>query len=181
MPFTATEILNTGEAKIQLSIEEDRTDLDARIEQAIKSAVAHVQDRFGYPLLDVSTDYTLWPTSVYPDGALVIPEVHVKAITNVTYWEATQKRREVPSGTIDVADLGRMEERNSYTLLYPPADGWPVRLTSTGFRVVLTLGVDTVPEKWKTEVILWMREFFEQSDMIHKFTGLRRLGDGPIL
>lgn len=178
MVTEATTILPLATAKEHLRIEPDRTDLDAAIAMATKSAVSYVQEMTGVPLLDVTEKYLLEPTardsryySRYRYGAnnlmpLLIPSKFVREITEVLYWQPSQEQSEDPGGTVAIADLGRIWRGTAVTEQWPPSGGWPSRLYRTAFQVTATLGhdLDVKTEELRQDVAVLMRFFFEAPD-----------------
>ena len=121
MADSATDILSVEDAKMQVRADGDEPEINAIIERAIKGAVGYVERYTRIPLIDRERIFTL--NTCGTDEPLVIPVRDVKEVVSARYWEAAQKIRENPSGTITVANLGRLDERLVDTHLYPPAEG----------------------------------------------------------
>ena len=165
MAVTAIEVLSLEDAKVQLSVEPSRTDLDGRIGSCIKAAVAMVQRQTGVPLVDYNKVVLLNPLKM---GPVLIPYRHVRSIVTVAYWTPSQTIGADPTGAMDVGTLGRLTEGAASTLLYPPVVGWPDRLQGTPLQITAKLGmtIDERSEDLKFEVIIRMRHFFENPDQI---------------
>ena len=170
MATDAVEILPLAQAKVQLYIEPDRTDLDGRVTSAIKAAVAHVQNASGLPLLDVTEPYDVAPSG--KTRPVLIPAQHIVDVTELKFWQPAQKLREEPMGTVDVTSLGRRFGDSSPLLrgtwLWPPEDGWPSRLAGSCLRVTVLrrFEIPKHEEDIRHDIIVWMRHYYEQPEKI---------------
>ena len=159
MATTALEILPLADAKTQLRIL--GTDDDERITFCIEAAVGHVQHQANLPLLDVEDKF--WAYGVQRTYPITLPFSFVRSVDNVAYWGTGQMRREDPTGTVPVVDLGRMEvfDLKRALSVWPPDDGWPTdRLIEAPILFTVTRGVDSNPRVLQA-LVLVVREFFE--------------------
>lgn len=167
MATQAIEILSVDAAKMHIEADDGIPNVDAKVTQAIKSAVAHMEKETGYPLIEREEEF-----DVYPRGKslpAVLPCRFVINVVAVEYWQQSQQLRDEPSGTIPVDDLGRRKE-NPYrgdTLVWQPEDGWPDRLYSSPIRFRVTRSYElTRPkdEHLRQAIILLTRHFYDQPE-----------------
>ena len=164
MPSTALDVLSLADAKAQLRITVD--DHDALITGHIEAAVDFVVKSTSIPLLDdtytanverpVRAEYPV----VFGWGVFDIAEV-----VSVAYWEPTQALREAPTGSIDVADLGRIDHVRNYKgdrwHLWPQAAGWPEVLDDSLIKLELKRSMTEVPPALRTAVLLAVRQLYQ--------------------
>lgn len=161
MAENATDILSVADARLQFRAP-DNAEENAIIEQNIKSAVDHVQERTGIPLLNVTEAKEVFPTNI--ESAIILPGRFVAEVTEIKYWQTTQKLREAPAGSVTVSDLGRLVIDKQWAILYPPAAGWPERLPASPLLAEYVRKYDSDSdgfENVKTAVILVAREYYE--------------------
>lgn len=171
MATQATDILSVDAAKMHIEADDGIPNVNAKVTQAIKSAVAHMEKETGYPLIDREEWF-----DVYPRGTslpVILPCRFVINVLDVQYWQQSQKLREEPSGTIAVSALGRRKEDpyRGHTVIWEPADGWPDRLFSSPIRFQVTRGYDLNPEDERPKdehlrqaIILLTRHFYDQPE-----------------
>ena len=164
MAETAIEVVTLETMRRELRISADDQSQDARITEKIGEAVDFVSERTGLPLLDVTE--TLYECPYGVDYSILPLRVRdVLSITEIKYWETTQKLREDPTGEVEVDTLGRLfatcEDESLGFFVYPPADGWPTRLANSLFQVKVVRGLETIAPGIKSAVILATRQLFE--------------------
>lgn len=164
MPETALGVLTLEDMKIELQIDNNRS--DARITRAIQAAVDDVSIRTDLPFVDEDVELEV-------RNALNKEPVELKAwnldatdpIVSVRYWLTTDAFRIAPTGVIDVTTLGRVEggagRRNCYPKLYPPEAGWPLMLADAPMLVTVKRSLAEIKPIMKQAVILSARDFFE--------------------
>ena len=163
MPSTALEVLSLADAKAQLRVTVD--DHDALITGHIEAAVDFVAKKTHIPLLDET--YTVDVERPVSDRPMVFGwgVLDIMGVISVAYWEPTQELREAPTGSIDVADLGRLDYMRNYTgdrwYLWPPAAGWPEVLGNSLIKLELKRSVTDVPPGLRTAVLLAVRQLYE--------------------
>ena len=163
MPSTALEVLSLADAKAQLRV--TVPDHDALITGHIEAAVAFVAKKTHVPLLDET--YTADVKRPVSDRPMVFgwQVFDITGVISVAYWEPTQALREAPTGSIDVADLGRLDHWRHYKgdrwHLWPPAAGWPKVLSESLINLELKRSVTEVPPALRTAVLLAVRQLYE--------------------
>ena len=184
MATSATDIISLNEAKRQVGISEDDTSDDANVTSAISGAVGVAQSFLEIPLLDVNetlreTDRQICFYSasqpimvrardIYPAPPNPNPDSLTDGIEAIRYWTTDQEIREEAGGTIDVATLGRRVESWPSTLIYPPDDGWPERLSQTGFEIDVRRGyeIKTGQEDIKSAILILTQMIYDAPDRI---------------
>ena len=164
MPSTALEVLTLADAKAQLRV--TVPDHDALITGHIEAAVDFVAMTTHVPLLDetYTTDAERPVRAEYPVvfGWRVFD---IAEVISVAYWEPTQQLREDPTGSIVVADLGRLDHVRNYKgdrwHLWPQATGWPEVLGDSLIKLELKRSVTEVPPGLRTAVLLAVRQLYE--------------------
>ena len=169
MATQPTEILSVDEAKAQLRIDDDDTDM--LLNAAIAAAVADAARRIGRPLID--RELVLQAKRPEKRLPLAVPTPYMRAmpLPVIRYWEPEQELRENPTGEVDAATLGRTDPVADLpnTLIYPPAAGWPDSLRESTYQVTVTVGWD-VPEADGDSLVqaiaLLTRHYYEAPDMM---------------
>ena len=169
MATTAFEILSLEEAKRQLWIDDnDSQDVQTRL--AIQNAVHYVSIMTGLPLIVKQTIYPACPPIdeespiILQFGFLKPQDSDPKGISGIYYWGSTQKKRDEPTGTIDVNNLGYIRNFNGLPVeVYPPGDGWPDVLQGTEFIFTINeeYSLKDQGDTVKQVVILMTRQFYE--------------------
>ena len=167
MATEVTDILSLADAKLELQADDGIPDVDRRITRALKAAVGYVEKETGIPLLEqvVSFDVSIRANDI----PAILPRLYIKSIDAVLYWQKTQEMREEPQGVIPVESLGRMkaDPYKDWTLVWPPADGWPVRLNGSQFRFTVTRSYEldsSKDEHLLQGIILLLRHFHDQPE-----------------
>lgn len=152
MPTDALDILPLATAKGALRI--DDTAGDADLTASIKASVDYCQRLAGKPFLDITENLYIARPAL-SDSPMRIPRRYVRSISDIAYWQKTQKLREDPSGEVllayadpgapqdDEDPIGRTQEDGYDTLVWPPSAGWPEVLTDSAFLVTVVLGYAT--------------------------------------
>lgn len=166
MATQATDVLSLDDAKGQLYIPPDDDSRDAKVRQALRSAVSTVQRLTDKPLLDVTLT-ALVDRPADRHAPVFLPHTFIHEITAVAYWETDQALREAPTGSVTVGDLGRRHQEDGGAWLYPPAAGWPAVLRNSRLSLTLLRRYDPIPEtdeEVRHGVILFLRHYFEQPE-----------------
>ena len=171
MVAKATDILPVASAREQLDLDEDDESMDTEIETAIKGAVTQAAQYTGIPLIDAKHTRDV----VVMGDELPIQLMRLRDVSEVNeikYWVPGQQAREVPNGNIDVATLGRMDEKllahGWVTEIWPPEGGWPNRLHELpDLRVTYTrsYAIGDSESSIVNAIILTTRHLFEQPEM----------------
>ncbi len=167
MATEAIEIITLDVGKLELQADDGIVDVDRRITRAIKAAVGYVEKETGLPLIEAQDTYEV---SVRANEIpAILPRLHIKSIDEVLYWEKEQELREEPQGNIAVESLGRIkaDPYKDWTLVWPPADGWPIRLYGSEFRFTVTRSYEldsSKDEHLLQALILMMRNFYDQPE-----------------
>ena len=178
MATEVTDILTLADARIQLGVDDGIPDVDTRVIRALTSAVGYIEKETGVPLIEKPETFVVSIRG--NDLPAILPRKYIKSVDEVRYWQSGQEMREEPSGTVEIADLGRMEEitYRDYTLVWPPAGGWPMRLYGSEFRFGVTMEYElnrTKDEHLRQAVILMTRVFYDAPDRFAEDFAVRSL------
>ncbi len=160
MAATATEIVSLDAIKRELRFDStDDGSQDDMLTAQIEAAVAFVARETSRPLLNVTE--TIYAVPRGRDQPLIFEADDLTAVTAVAYWQPTQTLRDEPTGTIDVAQIGRRVDDGPRVALYPPATGWPDVLAGSCLQLTVTRGLSAVPTALRQAVILCVRQFYD--------------------
>lgn len=167
MATEATDILSLADAKLQLRADDGIADVDNLVTQAVKSAVGYIEKETGLPLIERQDVYEAPMRG--KSLAVIVRARHITAVTEVKYWQTSQEAREEPTGDVPVANLGRRKEDRikGWTLIWPPADGWPDMLGCSLIRFTVTRSYElneSKDEHLRQAIILMTRNFYDQPE-----------------
>ena len=153
----ALEVVTVAQAKDELRIPQDNTELDAQIERQIEAAVAFCGDKTGRPFLDTKEQFTRCVT--YGESDPVFGPGDVLSLTKVSYYLPDDSLWEAPTGVLDGVYY-RSITRN--TMFYPPGGKWPDRsYDQFVFEVVRGVPAAEIPKAISAAAIIMLRMFFD--------------------
>ena len=175
MPTTALQLFgennNAALDAIKLALRVDGDYLDNEIVANINAGVQAVQKHSGILILD-QTKTVYAPRPNCSENPIVFAAEAVKSITSIKYWTPSQKAREEPMGTVQIAPsdppvdtdnpIGRTRQvdPDNYEV-WPPANDWPEILDNTCFEITFSQGrmddLSDLPyaDMLKRAIILW--------------------------
>ena len=140
MAQTALDLLPLAEAKRHLQIPATDTTQDAEVTDLINETVADFSSEINGRIVDDNIVVDLTADTLTPVEFSVR---WVRSVAGIAYWTPSQRRAEVPEGTIDPADC--VFEKSGFTshALFPPSPNytWPDSADWTPLRVTLSVGL----------------------------------------
>ena len=170
MVAVATEICSLDRVRTELRIAPGDNDHDAMLLDHIEEAVAYIERRTGYPMVDRDRVVRcLQPTKNSP---IVLRVRGLSAIKSIQYWSAAAHSDDpLPDGILNYSDLGGIDAlssldsvRSDGVRILPPPAGWPEFLPNTFLRVtcVLGLNLNNHPSEiaFRQAVVMLVRQYY---------------------
>ena len=129
--------------------------LDQSIARHISAAISHIEKRTSLVLVDRDREYLACIPGA--NDPAFLPLQSLASIVSVAYWEMTQARREIMTGTVMVADLELRRVAGGYEVAnvnaWPQAMGWLFN-----FTVTQGIPVAEIPHVLKDVIVMQTRD-----------------------
>ena len=136
---TALDVLGLDDAKRQLWIDDPAE--DAKVQFCLKSAVDWVSRITGRPLIKQSRA-AYFDAPADSADPLSFETVDFASLDSIAYHEPSQSLRDAATGTVAIAELGRIETQGRCVSVWPPQAGWPAVLSGSSIVFSYSIGYD---------------------------------------
>ena len=164
-------LLTLAAAKVHLRVTAaDGSVDDADIQRDVTSATEWVERIVETPIIDrqrvIDVDAPTDTRQLLPVPFRDNYGVSTITISRVQYWTSEANPGDAPDGEVVPGRISFPSEGSGQTksYLWPPADGWPIGHTETGFVLTVDLSTpaDNIPEAWKSAALLIVDDLYGQ-------------------
>lgn len=178
MAASAADIVTVAALKRALEIPAEIDEHDVLLGEEIERAIAWVSRLTSAPLIRTVETVRCLPLNG-SEAPLILRHTFLSEVLQVRYWTAAGDLRGEPDGTIAAADLGRFDTAEyGVGCLWPPADGWPVRLAGSVYHVEVAREVDPVPLDVQRAIIIAARLLYDGMTELRPTSALLNLVAG---
>ena len=163
MAENATDFLTVEQVKVELAIPAAETGHDVWLGNLIAEAVDYLSTVASLPLVDRVVQVYVDPPllKIYP-VMFVLPGSNVIEVQSIGYWNTDGSLRAESNAQVAGAALGRLIRLEEGWCQYPPADGWPVRLFNSKFKLNVKQGVNaTANRQIRRPIMVYIRESYD--------------------